>query len=55
MESINRSAIELVDEALDFTDELGVEMTELDCGAVVLDFGVGVEDRDASPGDQWEQ
>jgi methenyltetrahydromethanopterin cyclohydrolase len=43
MESINRSAIELVDEALDFTDELGVEMTELDCGAVVLDFGVGVD------------
>ena len=43
MESINRSAIELVDEALDFTDELGVEMAELDCGAVVLDFGVGVD------------
>ena len=40
MESINRSAVELVDEALDFAEELGVVATELDCGATVLDFGV---------------
>jgi len=40
MESINRSAVELVDEALDFAEELGIVATELDCGATVLDFGV---------------
>jgi len=43
MESINRSAIELVDEALDFADELGIRATELDCGATVIDFGVAVD------------
>ncbi len=43
MESINRSAIELVDEALDFTEELGVIAAELDCGATVLDFGVAAD------------
>ncbi len=40
MDSLNRMAIELVDEALDFVDELGVAAYELDCGATVLDFGV---------------
>ncbi|RJX42162.1 methenyltetrahydromethanopterin cyclohydrolase [Halonotius aquaticus] len=43
MESINRSAIELIDEALDFADQLGIAVTELDCGATILDFGVGVD------------
>ena len=43
MESINRSAIELVDEALDFTEELGIVATELDCGATVIDFGVAAD------------
>ncbi|MFC4357265.1 methenyltetrahydromethanopterin cyclohydrolase [Halobium salinum] len=40
MDSINRMAIELVDEALDFVDELGIAAYELDSGATVLDFGV---------------
>ena len=40
MESLNRNAVELVDEALDFADELGVTPYELDSGATVLDFGV---------------
>ncbi|MEZ3115861.1 methenyltetrahydromethanopterin cyclohydrolase [Halobaculum sp. MBLA0147] len=40
MESVNRMAVELVDEALDFADELGVTPYELDSGATVLDFGV---------------
>ncbi|QKY19107.1 methenyltetrahydromethanopterin cyclohydrolase [Halolamina sp. CBA1230] len=40
MESINRMAVELVDEALDFADELNVAPYELDSGATVLDFGV---------------
>jgi len=40
MESINRMAVELVDEALDFADELGIAAYELDSGATVLDFGV---------------
>jgi methenyltetrahydromethanopterin cyclohydrolase len=40
MESINRMAVELVDEALDFAAELGIEAYELDSGATVLDFGV---------------
>jgi len=43
MESINRSAVELVDEALDFAEELGVVAAELDCGATVLDFGVAAD------------
>jgi len=43
MESINRSAVELVDEALDFAEELGVVPTELDCGATVIDFGVAAD------------
>jgi methenyltetrahydromethanopterin cyclohydrolase len=40
MESLNRMAVELVDEAIDFADELAVEVSELDNGATVVDFGV---------------
>ncbi|PSQ01316.1 methenyltetrahydromethanopterin cyclohydrolase [Halobacteriales archaeon QS_5_70_17] len=40
MESLNRMALELVDEALEFTDELAIDAFELDNGATVLDFGV---------------
>ena len=40
MESINRTAIELVDEALDFAGELDVVGYELENGATVVDFGV---------------
>jgi methenyltetrahydromethanopterin cyclohydrolase len=40
MESLNRMAIELVDEALEFTEELGIGAYELDSGGTVLDFGV---------------
>jgi methenyltetrahydromethanopterin cyclohydrolase len=43
MESLNRMAVELADEALDFAGELGVAVHELDSGATVLDFGVEVE------------
>ncbi|MFW5959231.1 MAG: methenyltetrahydromethanopterin cyclohydrolase [Natronomonas sp.] len=42
MESLNRMALELVDEAIDFADELAIEVHELDNGAMVLDFGVEV-------------
>jgi methenyltetrahydromethanopterin cyclohydrolase len=40
MESLNRMAVELVDEAIDFAGELNVDVMELDSGATVLDFGV---------------
>jgi methenyltetrahydromethanopterin cyclohydrolase len=40
MDSLNRMAVELVDEALEFRSELNVEAYELDGGATVLDFGV---------------
>lgn len=40
MESLNRMATELVDEALEFTDELAIDAYELETGATVLDFGV---------------
>jgi methenyltetrahydromethanopterin cyclohydrolase len=43
MESLNRMAIELVDEAIDFADELNVAVHELDDEASVLDFGIEVE------------
>ncbi|MEF8779515.1 MAG: methenyltetrahydromethanopterin cyclohydrolase [Haloferacaceae archaeon] len=43
MESINRTAIELMDEALDFAEELGIVASELESGATVLDFGVEVD------------
>lgn len=40
MESLNRNAIELVDEALEFPEQLGIGAHELDVGTTVLDFGV---------------
>ncbi len=40
MESLNRMAMELVDEAIDFADELAIDVHELENGAVVCDFGV---------------
>ena len=40
MESLNRAAVELVDEAIDFADELGIVVHHLENDAVVLDFGV---------------
>ncbi|MFC7227826.1 methenyltetrahydromethanopterin cyclohydrolase [Salinirubellus salinus] len=40
MDELNVMAIELVDEAIDFADELAVDVWELDNGATVLDFGV---------------
>jgi methenyltetrahydromethanopterin cyclohydrolase len=42
MESLNRMATELVDEAIDFADELAVEVHPLGGDAAVLDFGVAV-------------
>jgi methenyltetrahydromethanopterin cyclohydrolase len=42
MESLNRMATELVDEALDFADELNVAVHQLDSDALVVDFGVSV-------------
>jgi methenyltetrahydromethanopterin cyclohydrolase len=42
MESLNRMATDLVDEAIDFADELNVAVHPLDSDAVVLDFGVEV-------------
>ncbi|MGM0397585.1 MAG: methenyltetrahydromethanopterin cyclohydrolase [Halobacteriota archaeon] len=40
MDSLNRMAIELADEALDFAEELNVGAFELDGGATVIDFGI---------------
>ncbi len=40
MESLNRMATELVDEAIDFADELAIDVHPLDGDAAVLDFGV---------------
>jgi len=40
MESLNRMATELVDEAIEFADELTVDVHQLTGDAVVLDFGV---------------
>ena len=40
MESLNRMATELVDEALEFADELAVDAYDLENGATVIDFGV---------------
>ena len=42
MESLNRMATDLVDEALDFADELNVAVHQLDNESLVLDFGVDV-------------
>lgn len=43
MDSLNRMAVELVDEAIDFADELGIAVYELDSGATVLDFGIDAD------------
>jgi len=43
MESLNRSALDLVDEAIDFVDELDAAVHHLDNEAAVLDFGVDIE------------
>ncbi|MFB6297499.1 MAG: methenyltetrahydromethanopterin cyclohydrolase [Salinirussus sp.] len=40
MDSLNRMATELVDEAIDFADELAIDVLGLEGEAVVLDFGV---------------
>jgi methenyltetrahydromethanopterin cyclohydrolase len=42
MESLNRMATDLVDEAIDFADELNVAVRPLESEAVVLDFGVAI-------------
>jgi methenyltetrahydromethanopterin cyclohydrolase len=39
MDSLNRNALELADEALDFAEELDIGARELENGATVLDFG----------------
>ncbi|KYH26107.1 methenyltetrahydromethanopterin cyclohydrolase [Halalkalicoccus paucihalophilus] len=43
MDSLNRMALELVDEAIDFADELDLIVSELDGETTVLDFGVEAE------------
>lgn len=40
MESINQVAVELVDEAIDFADDLGIGVTQLDNEATVIDCGI---------------
>jgi len=40
MDSLNRMATELVDEAIDFAPELAIEVHSLDGDSAVLDFGV---------------
>jgi len=40
MDQLNRLGTELVDEAIDFADELGIAEYRLDNGTTVLDFGV---------------
>lgn len=40
MDSLNRMALELVDEAMDFADELNIAVSELDTETTVLDFGI---------------
>ncbi|RLM97544.1 methenyltetrahydromethanopterin cyclohydrolase [Haloarcula sp. Atlit-7R] len=42
MDSLNRMATELVDEAIDFADELTIDVHALEGDAAVLDFGVEV-------------
>src|SRR6056297_4100209 len=42
MESLNRMATELVDEAIDFAEELTIDVHALEGDAAVLDFGVEV-------------
>ncbi|WP_254531401.1 methenyltetrahydromethanopterin cyclohydrolase [Natrinema gelatinilyticum] len=43
MDSLNRMAIELVDEALDYAEELNIGGYDLDNGTTVLDFGLEFE------------
>lgn len=40
MQSLNRTAVEIIDEAIDFADEVGIAVRHLDNDAVVLDFGI---------------
>ena len=40
MDSLNRMALELVDEAIEFADELNIAVSELDTESTVIDFGV---------------
>ena len=42
MESLNRMAIELVDEALEYAEELNLDSEVLDCESTVIDFGIDV-------------
>ncbi|WP_324756973.1 methenyltetrahydromethanopterin cyclohydrolase [Haloarcula montana] len=42
MESLNRMATELIDEAIDFAEELTIDVHALEGDAAVLDFGVEV-------------
>ena len=42
MESLNRMATELIDEAIDFAEELTIDVHALEGDAAVLDFGVDV-------------
>ncbi|MFU1780533.1 methenyltetrahydromethanopterin cyclohydrolase [Haloarcula japonica] len=42
MDSLNRMATELVDEAIDFADELTIDVHALEGDAAVLDFGVEI-------------
>ncbi len=44
MDSPNRLAIELVDEAIDFADEFGLHVRHLENDAVVLEFGTEATD-----------
>ena len=43
MEHLNATALDLVDEAIDFADELGVAVHNLENDAVVVDFGVATD------------
>jgi methenyltetrahydromethanopterin cyclohydrolase len=43
MESLNATALDLVDEAIEFADELGAAVHHLENDAVVLDFGVAAD------------
>lgn len=40
MDSLNRMALELVDEAIEFADELNIAVSELDTESTVIDFGI---------------
>jgi methenyltetrahydromethanopterin cyclohydrolase len=40
MDSLNRMALELVDEAIEFADELNITISELDTESTIIDFGI---------------